>query len=543
MNRVLMALDQGAVEDARALVDEVEVRLARPLEPSLEAQLAWAKGLLRWAEGDLEAAETEFAVACDGALAGGRLLEGWNVARAATIVRAALGRLPNSWLQTERALRQEIVAHLTPTDRVFFLANRGDAVDQDIAAALDRAVDPEATFTALRVIQGARWGAVNEATDARPRDGGRRASWSTRIWQQLGLRRGFGEEPLDPSWLPPTCALLYQVSLEREVAIFVVTRSGCRVVRRRCPRTELAARAAAAVGEASARGTRLSNELYSPRSALGRLADAVGIDEVTASFGPEISRVFVVPDGPCVQAPWAALPCGAAPWIERVEIALVSALRPSQARWRLGSGATLRGIAATHAGDPPLPFARDDVSQMHGGAWAFASTLASTTEEIERALIGADGAHCACHGVFDAEAPSSSGLRVGPGLLDLDAISRLELRRLGLLVLASCWTGALSQLPGREFFGVPIALHAAGVGAVIAPLWAVSDQYGPTFARAFWEGAAAEDAVGALARVQRRHWRSRHPRLWAPWGVWVDGVGAAYARGVADLSSDSRQGG
>lgn len=528
-NRVLAALDDGAVDNARELIAAAEEHLARPLDGSLAGRMAWVKGLLRWAEGELAAAVDELTVACDAALRGGLLLDAWNAARAATIVSASLGRDPQAWRRTERDLRERLVSYLTPEDWVFFLGNRGAAVDESLEEVIARAVDTPTALEALHTFQRARWGAVGKDAEAGVGPGQRTgpSSWSRRIWQRLALGRGLSEEPLDLSWIPADAAVVVQAALEREAAAFVATRAGCSVVRAPCARSALIERTEAAIREASARSTRVSPALFSEGSSLGQLARAVGIEAIHAAMGPSVTRVFVMPDGPCVQAPWAALPCHGVPWVERVEIALVPVLRRSRGRWRPARGGAVHGIAAAYDGERGLPFAHDDLTGVASDAWPVTPFEVTTVAEVVRALRGAAGAHCASHGVFDGDDPLSSGILVDGGLLDLATISRLDLPDLALTVLASCWTGAVTQLPGRELFGVPMALHAAGVGAVIAPLWAVSDQFGPGFSRALWHSLGQRDAVGALAATQRRHWRSRHPRLWASWGAWVDGIGVA----------------
>lgn len=523
-NRTLVALDQGYTDAARALVAAVEGPLALPLDPSLAARVAWLRGLICWAEGDLTRAEHELAAACDGALGGGLLLDAWNAARAATLVAASLGRSPNPWRTTERDLRDKIVGLLTPEDRVFFLANRADAVDQTVVDELARAADPGEALTALHAIQGTRWGATEEREphERRPKRVGK-TSLSTRIWQWIGLRSGFAEEPLDLAWIPADAAVLVQVVVDGEVAMFVTTRERCRVIRVRCARVELARRVEAAVREVYDAGRPWSAPAIG--SALTELADTVGVAAITRELGPSVNRVFLMPDGPCVQAPWAALPFEGAPWVARMEIGTLSVLRKARSSWRPAIERGVHGVAVTRGEPRPLPLTAHDLSAISERGWSVTRLENPTREDLARSLAEACAAHLACHGTFDGDDPLSSGLHVDGALLDLDAISRLDLRRLALTVLAACWTGEVTQLPGRELFGVPISLHAAGVGAVLAPSWPVPDQAGAGVARALWGHMRSSDAVGALAAMQRAAWPSRRPLLWAGWRAWVDGVG------------------
>jgi CHAT domain-containing protein len=81
---------------------------------------------------------------------------------------------------------------------------------------------------------------------------------------------------------------------------------------------------------------------------------------------------------------------------------------------------------------------------------------------------------------------------------------------LQLVVLNSCWSGALTRRRGQDpFSGVGAALIKSGVPAVVAMQFPVSDNAAVAFSRAFYERLAARDCIadhvagGARTRPSR----------------------------------------
>ena len=100
---------------------------------------------------------------------------------------------------------------------------------------------------------------------------------------------------------------------------------------------------------------------------------------------------------------------------------------------------------------------------------------AATSQRVQEGIVAASVAHLACHGYAVLETPLDSGLLLADGarltLRDLLAM-RTNLR---LAVLSACET----SMPGTdlpdEVVSLPTGLLQAGVGGVIASLWAVPD--------------------------------------------------------------------
>jgi len=129
----------------------------------------------------------------------------------------------------------------------------------------------------------------------------------------------------------------------------------------------------------------------------------------------------------------------------------------------------------------------------------------ATSDAVRAALEGADVAHLACHGIADLDAPLDSRLLLA-GDDDLRLRDLLAMRlRVRLAVLSACETlPPGTELPD-EVVSLPTGLLQAGVGGVVASLWAVPDRATAMLMIEFYrlwrhEGVAP---VEALRRAQR----------------------------------------
>lgn len=121
--------------------------------------------------------------------------------------------------------------------------------------------------------------------------------------------------------------------------------------------------------------------------------------------------------------------------------------------------------------------------------------------------------HVACHGEYDANDASRSGLRLARG-------ERLTLTRLWAagvdgfamrLVFLSCCEGGMTgrSLDSDEFAGLPAAFLQLGAHGVIAAQWAVHDDAARVFADAFYrryldaDGAPCTTPARALGETRR----------------------------------------
>jgi CHAT domain-containing protein len=91
------------------------------------------------------------------------------------------------------------------------------------------------------------------------------------------------------------------------------------------------------------------------------------------------------------------------------------------------------------------------------------------------AIDGAGLAHIAAHGVFRADSPMFSSLRLADGPMtvhDLERLGRAPFR----LILPSCESGRLAPAGADELLGLASALLPLGTAGIVASVAQVSDR-------------------------------------------------------------------
>jgi tetratricopeptide (TPR) repeat protein len=160
--------------------------------------------------------------------------------------------------------------------------------------------------------------------------------------------------------------------------------------------------------------------------------------------------------------------------------------------------------------DPSLPGAPDECARV-AAIWNGQALLGGTTADALDAIAQADIVHLATHGVFAPDRPGASRLLIGDGWVTVSELTR-RLRPGSLLVLAACHAGRAGGL-AEDRAALPRAFLDAGAGAVIAPLWPISD------------ASAGDFAVGL------------HTRIRAGWGQ-TGSVSRALGASVVDAASN-----
>ena len=210
-----------------------------------------------------------------------------------------------------------------------------------------------------------------------------------------------------------------------------------------------------------------------PASALAVL-DQAGPALQQALLGPAVRQlgdgpVIIVPTGKLHAIPWAILPAlkdrvtsvapSAAAWMR--------AHRAPEPRHRHVVLARGPGLVSDGAEVPELAKLYDDVTVLDDAA--------ATADKVLSALDGAWLAHIAAHGIFRADSPLFSSLRMQDGPLtvyDFERLNRAPYR----LVLSSCEGAVLAPAGANELLGLASSLLPLGTAGIIAGLVPLNDQ-------------------------------------------------------------------
>jgi CHAT domain-containing protein len=280
-------------------------------------------------------------------------------------------------------------------------------------------------------------------------------------------------------------------------------------------------------------------------------------------FGPNVSSLIVVPDGPLHLVPFSAvmneggtyltsqLTLSAAP-SATIYYALSRAPKAEGARrpflgvafspvteTTTGAESATRGISDLRAGSlKPLRFGREEITEaakvfgpksvtLDG---AHASEVAVKAEPLAEFKV----IHLAAHGVSDEMDPDRTALVLAPGSESEDGLWQArEIRRTRLnadvVVLSACETGS-GRLQGQEgVMNLARAFLTAGARSVVASLWDVDDRSTATLMESFYEHLKNGNSVTeALRQAQldfiKTYGDKAKPNLWAGFEVIGDGT-------------------
>src|SRR5207247_5432524 len=93
----------------------------------------------------------------------------------------------------------------------------------------------------------------------------------------------------------------------------------------------------------------------------------------------------------------------------------------------------------------------------------------------------------AAHGIFRADNPMFSSLKLGDSWLNLFDIFNLQLGA-ELTVVSACETGMSTVWEGDELLGLARGFLYAGTPSLVVSLWTVNDRSTALLMRCFYEG-------------------------------------------------------
>lgn len=169
---------------------------------------------------------------------------------------------------------------------------------------------------------------------------------------------------------------------------------------------------------------------------------------------------------------------------------------------------------------PDIPWVRSEVEEfceVFPGAVRIEGRSA-TKSEVARSVAGAEIIHLACHGLFRADNPLYSSLRLYDGPLMVRDCRNLDLRACRLAVLSACETGISKITDGEEALGLVRGFLSAGAANLVLSHWVVEDSATRRIMKRFYqllnEGRSPSSALrGSQMELLEE---MPHPFFWAP---------------------------
>ena len=240
------------------------------------------------------------------------------------------------------------------------------------------------------------------------------------------------------------------------------------------------------------------------------------------------NRLIVVPHGALHGLPFHAFHDGEGYLVDRYAITVAPSAAVMHACRKvarpIGDRAMIVGID-----DPGLPMVPREVEAI-GQGWESAKVALGprATSRVLRRQIGTfDVLHLATHGVFRADNPSFSSIKLADAWLTVRDLAEIA-RGAQLVTLSACETGVNGITAGDEVIGLTRGLLGAGCSAVVASLWTVSDASTAQLMERFYASLRTGEPPAVALRAAMLEIREQydHPYFWAPFLVIGDGLTA-----------------
>jgi CHAT domain-containing protein len=246
------------------------------------------------------------------------------------------------------------------------------------------------------------------------------------------------------------------------------------------------------------------------------LLEEMGIRTSHGAGAP--GKLVIVPHGLLHQVPFHALFDGEGYLLERFEVSYAPSARVyslcQQRASRRSGRALVMGVA-----DPLIPAVEEEVravSRHLPGAEVLGDERA-TSEALRAAASGCSVVHLACHGLFRADNPMFSSLKLHDGWLTAAEVMRLDLAD-ALVTLSACESGRNEVFEGDEPIGLTRAFLGVGASSLVISLWLVQDEATASLMEEYYErlrddAGPAEALHGAQLAIKEEY---PHPYYWAP---------------------------
>lgn len=248
---------------------------------------------------------------------------------------------------------------------------------------------------------------------------------------------------------------------------------------------------------------------------------AHGLDTAVTHHTPP--KLTIIPHGCLHQVPFQALFDGQVYLIDRFEIAYAPSAtiaRHCQQRPVTAAATAVHKALLVGVSDPSIPAVTAEIESV---ATHLPQARTLVDEQATLAALWAEAAECdllhlACHGLFRADNPMFSALKLHDGWLTAGDAMQLRLRQ-ALVTLSACETGRSQVMGGDEMLGLLRAFLGSGAATVVVTLWLAQDE---TTARlmADWYARLRAEGVSPVTALRESQLALKaeypHPYFWAP---------------------------
>jgi CHAT domain-containing protein len=234
------------------------------------------------------------------------------------------------------------------------------------------------------------------------------------------------------------------------------------------------------------------------------------------------AQLCIVPHGVLHNVPFHALFDGQNYLLDRYEISYAPSTTVLALCQQRSSNVPTRALIAG-VSDTLIPAASAEIQSVArevAEAGIESETLAddaATLTAIQTRAPDCDILHFACHGMFRADNPIFSAVKLHDGWLTAADVMQLKLKD-SLVTLSACESGRGTVLQGDEVIGLPRAFLGAGAAAVVVSLWLVQDETTGTLMIHWYRQLRAGTGRAAALRAAQQALREQypHPYYWAP---------------------------
>ncbi len=229
-------------------------------------------------------------------------------------------------------------------------------------------------------------------------------------------------------------------------------------------------------------------------------------------------KLVIVPHGLLHQVPLHALFDGERYLLERFEVSYA----PSATAFTLFEERAARDpnrALAMSVADSSIPAVTDEARAVarHFPSAEVLDGQRATLDALRAEVSGYDVVHLACHGMFRADNPMFSALKLHDGwLIAADAMA-LDLPG-ALVTLSACESGRGEVIGGDEILGLPRAFLGAGAATLLVSLWLVQDETTAELMEEWYGRLRGGTGRAAALRAAQLEIKERHPHpyYWAP---------------------------